>query len=175
MSPQPDTSEHASIPIWNAEDLYYEDIPVGQKLRSIRRTISEGESMQFNALVMDLHPYVADDVFAREEGVFHRRIVAGAMVFSLGLGLMATNNTHSFSYGYDRLRFIKPVFIGDTIYTIRTVREKRPKSDDMGLFVTSYEVFKADGELVLYTEHLQTVKYRDPDTKNIAIPERMAP
>ena len=46
------------------------------------------------------------------------------MVFSYGLGLVATNCVNSFSYGYDRLRFIKPVFIGDTIYTIRTNMEK---------------------------------------------------
>ena len=44
-----------------------------------------------------------------------------------GLGLVATNCVNSFSYGYDRLRFIKPVFIGDTIYTIRTNMEKKPK------------------------------------------------
>lgn len=173
MNPNSDASRHPSIPIWNAEDFHYEDIEVGQRLRSIRRTISEGESMQFNALVMDMHPYVADAVFAREEGIFKQRLVAGAMVFSIGLGLMATNNTHSFSYGYDRLRFIKPVFIGDTIYTIRTVLEKRPKYDEMGLFTTSYEVFKADGQLVLYTEHLQTIQYRDPATKETATVQRL--
>jgi len=88
---------------------------------------------------------------------------------------MATNNIHTFSYGYDRLRFIKPVFIGDTIYTIRTVIEKRPKYDDMGLFITSYEVFKAEGELVLYTEHLQTVQYRDPATKMTASRQVLTP
>jgi hypothetical protein len=32
----------------------------------------------------------------------------------------------------------------------------------MGLIRISYEVFKQKGELVLYCEHLQTVKYRDP-------------
>jgi hypothetical protein len=32
----------------------------------------------------------------------------------------------------------------------------------MGLVRVSYEVFKNEGELVLYCEHLQTVKYRDP-------------
>jgi len=32
----------------------------------------------------------------------------------------------------------------------------------MGLVTVSYEVFKNEGELVLYCEHLQTVKYRDP-------------
>ncbi len=159
-NPNPDASKHAQIPIWNAENWYYEDFELDVRARSIRRTISEGESMMFNALVLDMHPYVADEVFAKEEGVFGRRLVAGSMVFSLGLGLMAHNCVHTFSYGYDRLRFIKPVFIGDTIYTIRTNLEKKPKYPEMGLVRVSYEVFKHPGELVLYCEHLQTVKYR---------------
>lgn len=155
-------AEHRNIPVWNAENWHWEDIVVGRKIRSIRRTISEGESMQFNALVLDMHPYVADEIFAKQEGVFGRRLVAGAFVFSAGLGLVATNCTTAFSYGYDRLRFIKPVFIGDTIYTIKTDLEKGPKSADMGLYRASYEVYKGEGELVLYCEHIQTVKYRDP-------------
>ena len=161
-NPNPDAATHKEIPIWNAEDWHYEDFLPGETARSIRRTISEGESMMFNALVLDMHPYVADEVFAREEGVFGKRLVAGSFVFSLGLGLMAHNCIHTFSYGYDKLRFIKPVFIGDTIYTIRTNLEKTPKYPAMGMVRVSYEVFKHPGELVLYCEHLQTAKYRDP-------------
>ena len=89
-------------------------------------------------------------------------MTGGAFVFSAGLGLVATNCVNAFSYGYDKLRFIKPVFIGDTIYSIRTNLEKRPRYEDMGLIRARYEVFKGEGELVLYCEHLQTVKYRDP-------------
>lgn len=160
-NPNPDFAKHKDIPIWNAENWFYEDIVIGKRIRSIRRTISEGESMQFNALVLDMHPYVADESFAKTEGVFGKRLVAGAMVFSVGLGLVATNCVNAFSYGYDKLRFIKPVFIGDTIYTIKTDLEKSPKYKEMGLYRASYEVFKGDGELVLYCEHLQTVKYRN--------------
>ncbi len=161
-NPNPDPASHLQIPVWNAEDWFYEDFEIGHRIRSIRRTISEGESMQFNALVLDMHPYVADEIFAQKEGAFGRRLVAGALVFSMGLGLVATNCVNSFSYGYDRLRFIRPVFIGDTIYTIRTNIEKRPKYPTMGLVKASYEVFKNEGELVLYCEHLLTVTYRDP-------------
>jgi acyl dehydratase len=107
-----------------------------------------------------MHPYVADEIFAREQGIFGKRLIAGAFVFSAGLGLVATNCVNAFSYGYDKLRFIKPVFIGDTIYTIKTDLDKQPKYKDMGLCRASYEVFKNEGELVLYCEHLQTVKYR---------------
>jgi acyl dehydratase len=153
---------HAEIPVWNSEDWYFEDFEVGDKIRSIRRTISEGESMLFNSLVMDHHPYVSDERFAVEEGVFGKRIVAGAMVFSYGLGLAATNCLNSFSYGYDRLRFIAPVFIGDTIYTIRENLSKEVKDHKMGKVCVSYSVFKGKGELVLYCEHLMTALYRDP-------------
>ena len=155
-------SDHAELPVWNSENWLYEDWPVGQRIRSLRRTIAEGDSHLFNVLVTDIHPYVQDQMFAEREGVFGRRLVAGAFVFSAGLGLVATNCVNAFSYGYDRLRFIKPVFIGDTIYTIRTNMEKRPRYPEMGLIRASYEVFKGEGELVLYCEHLQTVKYRDP-------------
>ena len=67
-NPNPDPAAHKTIPIWNAEDWHYEDFQVGQRARSIRRTISEGESMIFNALVLDMHPYVADDVSPRKKG-----------------------------------------------------------------------------------------------------------
>ena len=73
-NPNPDPAQHKQIPIWNAEDWLYEDFEVGKRARSIRRTISEGESMLFNAMVLDMHPYVADDVFAKEEGVFGKRL-----------------------------------------------------------------------------------------------------
>jgi acyl dehydratase len=156
------TDQHASLPQYNTEDWMYEEFDIGRKERSIRRTISEGESMMFNGMVLDMHPYVGDEIFAKEQGQFGRRLVAGAQVFAYGLGLFANNNIHTFSYGYDRLRFIKPVFIGDTIYTIRTHLSKRPKYSKLGLIVVSYEVFKNEGELVLYAEHIQTVAYRDP-------------
>lgn len=153
---------HAAIPVWNAEDWYFEDFTAGDKIRSLRRTIAEGESMAFNSLVMDHHPYVSDERFAVEEGVFGRRLVAGAFVFSLGLGLVATNCLNSFSYGYDRLRFIKPVFIGDTIYTIRENLSKAVHNEKMGKLRVSYSVYKGEGELVLYAEHLLTALYRNP-------------
>jgi acyl dehydratase len=162
-NPNPDPATHGSIPVWNMETWLFEDLDIGERKRSIRRTISEGEAMLFNSLVLDMHPYVGDEIFAKEQGVFGRRLVSGAQVFSYGLGLFAHNNTQTFSYGYDKLRFVKPVFIGDTIYGIRTWLRKEPKYAEMGLVVCSYEIFKNEGELVLYTEHLQTVRYRNAE------------
>jgi hypothetical protein len=49
--------KHKDIKLYNTEDWLYEDFVLGQKDRSISRTISEGESMTFNGLVLDMHPY----------------------------------------------------------------------------------------------------------------------
>ena len=72
--------DHAALPVWNAENWFYEDWPVGQRIRSLRRTIAEGDSHLFNTLVVDIHPYVQDQMFAVRDGMFGRRLVAGAFV-----------------------------------------------------------------------------------------------
>jgi acyl dehydratase len=106
-----------------------------------------------------MHPYVADQMFAEREGIFGKRLIAGAFVFSAGLGLVATNCVNAFSYGYDKLRFIKPVFIGDTIRSRVTIKEKRDhKKPEQGIVVEALEVFNQRGETVLACEHLLLVK-----------------
>lgn len=153
---------HAALPVWNAENWFYEDWPVSQKIRSLRRIVGEADSHQFNLLVTGIHLYVQDQRFAEAQGIFRRRLVAGAFVFSAGLGFVATNCVNAFSYGYDHLRFTKPVVICDTIYTIRTNLAKQPKTDTLGLIRASYEVFNEKGEIVLYCDHIQTVTNREP-------------
>src|SRR5260370_19023113 len=58
----------------------------GRQIRSIRRTLSEGECMLFNSFVLDMHPYAADEPFART-GLVHRPFGARATVFSVRLRL----------------------------------------------------------------------------------------
>jgi hypothetical protein len=36
--------EHKEIPLWGCEDIYWEDFEIGYSLRTIRRTLTEGES-----------------------------------------------------------------------------------------------------------------------------------
>ena len=71
-------------------------------------------------------------------------------------------NPEAFSYGYDRVRFIKPVFIGDTITSRCTVKEKRddPKRPALGVVIELVEALNQRGETVLAAEHLLLVKRR---------------
>src|SRR5215469_5943361 len=55
---------------------------------------------------------------------FRHRMAHGTLVFSVGVGMTAgVINPRAMSYGYDRLRFVRPVFLGDTIRAKISVKE----------------------------------------------------
>jgi acyl dehydratase len=86
------------------------------------------------------------------------------LIFSIGVGMTAgTVNPRAFSYGYDRLRFIKPVFIGDTITCAVTIAETRPhKRPELSFIVEHLEVTNQRGETVLVCDHLLLCERREP-------------
>jgi acyl dehydratase len=69
------------------------------------------------------------------------------------------------STGYDRLRFVKPVFIGDTLTTRCAVKEKRDhaKRPEFGVVVEAVEAVNQRHETVLVAEHLLLVRRRTPN------------
>ena len=92
---------------------------------------------------------------------FKQRMAHGTLIFSVGIGMTAsTINPRAMSYGYDRLRFIKPVFIGDTISVAATIKEKRdhPKRSNFGIVVEAIDIINQRGEAVLVCEHLYLVE-----------------
>ena len=107
----------------------------------------------------DFYPHHMDAEWCRTQP-FGQRIAHGTLIFSVGVGMTAGEiNPKAFSYGYDRLRFIRPVFIGDTIRVRVTIKEKRetPKRPQQGMVVEACEVFNQRGEVVLACEHLLMV------------------
>ena len=94
---------------------------------------------------------------------FKERMAHGTLIFSVAIGMTAGEiNPEAFSYGYDRLRFIKPVFIGDTIHVKVTISDKRDaKKPEYGMVVEKCEVVNQSDEVVLACEHLLMAKRRE--------------
>ncbi len=107
-----------------------------------------------------MHPYVADQV-RRARGIFGKRLVAGAFVFSAGLGAVGHHCVSGFRTAIDKLPSSSRCHRRHDPFERRTHLEERAKYERLGIIRASYQVFKGEGELVMYCEHLQTVKYRD--------------
>src|SRR3977135_3246994 len=95
---------------------FFEDYAIGTQRVSSGRTITETDIVLHAGQTGDFFPHHMDAEWCKTQD-FKQRIAHGTLIFSVAVGMTANDiNPAAFSYGYDRLRFIKPVFIGDTIH-----------------------------------------------------------
>lgn len=141
---------------------YFEDYQLEESRTSTGRTITEADVVLHAGQTGDFYPHHMDKEWCATQP-FKERIAHGTLIFSVGVGMTAGEiNPHAMSYGYDRLRFLKPVFIGDTITSRVTIADKRDhKRPGHGVVAEKLEVINQRGETVLVCEHLLLVERRN--------------
>lgn len=132
----------------------------GQTYR-FAKTVSESDVYQFAGITGDFSDTHVNEQYMREKSNLGGRIAHGALL----VGFMSTASTLSIEHvihqdglvdfpvsaGYDRLRFLRPVRLGDTVtvdYTVATVDKARGRS------VAKVEVRNQHGETVAVAEHI---------------------
>ena len=141
------------------QSQFFEDYTDGETRETIGRTITETDIILHAGQTGDCYPHHLDAEWCKTQD-FKQRIAQGLLVFSVGVGLTAGEiNPEAFSYGYDRVRFIKPVFIGDTVRARVTIKEKREhKKPGHGIVNELVEIFNQRNETVIACEHLLLVR-----------------
>ncbi len=145
------------------EDRWFEEFEIGEIRETNGRTVTETDIVVHAGHTGDFFPHHMDAEFMRGTP-FGQRIAHGTMTFAIGIGLTATLiNRKAFTYGYDRLRFPKPVHIGDTIHTRVEVIAVQPdeRRPQYGRVVEACTVINQRGETVLYCEHTQLVEKKE--------------
>ncbi len=133
-----------------------QDIPIGHSVK-FSKTVSESDIYLFAGITGDLDPNHVDEEFCKKTPFGHR-IAHGALI----VGYMSTASTlilqgfgsPAVSLGYDRIRFTKPVYIGDTItitYTITAIDDQRNRT------YANVEACNQNGETVAVATHIQKV------------------
>jgi acyl dehydratase len=96
--------------------LYFEDFKVGDRFVTRARTITEADIVNFAAFSVDWYPLHVDVEYARQT-IFGERIAHGMLVLSAASGLTPLYDWAIIAfYGMDKLRFMSPTKIGDTIH-----------------------------------------------------------
>ena len=144
-------------------EQFYEDYEVGAVRTTAGRTITETDIVTHAMHSGDFYPHHVDAEFAKK-GPFGQRVAQFSCTFSIGIALTAAVvNKRAFTYGFERLRFPNPVFIGDTITTIVTIKEKKddPKRPKFGIVVEACDVQNQNKKCVSYSEHILLVERKD--------------
>jgi acyl dehydratase len=104
--------------------LRFEDVDIG-RTQVIVHTVTEAEVNAFGRLSGDLNPLHMDDAFA-ECSPFGRRVVHGLLTAALVSAAHTELTGPGFAYVGQELRFLGPVYIGDTVTINVCVVEKKP-------------------------------------------------
>jgi acyl dehydratase len=144
-------------------EQHFEDYRIGERRDSIGRTITESDIVLHAGQTGDWFPHHVDAHWCAGQE-FGQRIAHGTLILSVAVGMTASDiNPQSMSYGYDKVRFIGPVFIGDTIRVTAEITEKseHPKRPDAVGFVSELvTVVNQRSETVMVLTHLYLVNRR---------------
>jgi len=131
-------------------DKYFEYFEMGEKWKSRGRTITETDLVMFSALTGDYYPLHTDIEYAKNTP-FQERIAHGMLVLSFAIGLTKmTPDIVVANYGIDKLRFIKPVFIHDTIHVELEVLDLQDKGNGTGVVTVKQTTVKQTGEECIF-------------------------
>lgn len=129
------------------------DVPIGKKVR-VSKTVSESDVYLFAGITGDLDPNHVDEEYAAKT-VLGGRVAHGALILGYS-SAASTRVLEDFerpmvSVGYDRVRFLKPVRLGDTVtidYEISSIDERRER------IFSKIEISNQRGELVMAADHI---------------------
>lgn len=146
-----------------AGGLYFEEFQVGHEIRSPGRTITEADIVNFAGVSGDFNQLHTDAEFARTAS-FGKRVAHGMLGLAVASGLatrlgLIEGTAEAFA-GLD-WKFSAPIYIGDTISLLATVKKTRAlPGANAGLVVLSLNLVNQEGETVQRGEWSVVVKGR---------------
>jgi acyl dehydratase len=143
---------------------YFEDLPLGRKFRTIGRTLTESDLVNFIGVTGMTEVLFSNVEFLQNESDIKQRVVPGAMVYAFAEGLLvhATMQHTGFAFLNMELNVAGPTFAGDTIHVECEVVESRRSASrpNRGLVRTFNRARKQDGSVVITYNPLRMVKAR---------------
>jgi acyl dehydratase len=135
------------------QGLTFEEHAVGARYRTLARTVSETDIVNFVNLCGFTEPLFMDMEYVRRESVFARRAAPGALTFALSEGLiMQTGLIHGTGMAFlgGEIRVVAPVLEGDTLRVEVEVADKREtRKSDRGIVTYRHRVVNQRDEVVL--------------------------
>jgi acyl dehydratase len=108
--------------------LYFEEFSVGQTVTTLSRTVGEDAINAFAGLTGDYNQIHTDAEFAKNTP-FGQRVAHGLLGLSIATGLiMRTGLLEGTVIAFREIqewKFVKPIYIGDTIHAVLTVNETK--------------------------------------------------
>ncbi|MEQ8993681.1 MAG: MaoC/PaaZ C-terminal domain-containing protein [Pseudomonadales bacterium] len=133
--------------------IAWEDLPVGRRFRTLARTITETDLVNFINTTGMVEVLFTDAEYAARHAPRGGRLVPGALVYAIAEGLLVQSTLQRTGLAFLSMTFdVKgPTFVGDTVHVEVEVLESRATSKDpnRGLVRTRNDIVNQRGETVI--------------------------
>ena len=145
-----------------AEAIHFEGFRVGDRHRTLGRTVSDYEILSFVTLTGFTEPLFMDLEYIQRESVFKTRVAPGVLTFAIAEGLtLQTGMLHGTGLAllsYD-VKVTGPVLAGDTIRVeIDVVDRRETRKADRGVVTFHHRVLNQRDEVVMEATIARMVK-----------------
>ena len=139
----------------------WDEFVLGSKRTGPTRVISADDILIHAKETGDFYPHHMDAEWCATQP-FKKRMAHGTLVLSVAVGSLADEiNEAAMSYGYDKVRFISPVFIDDSVQAhseIIAKREHTKNPEKYGFIDEAVVVTNQKGENVMAFTHIYLVE-----------------
>ena len=136
------------------EIKYFEDYQIGEIQISSGRTMTEADIRLFIGCSDNTHPVHVDAEYCKKFPAIGRPIIQGILTLGVADGFMAKEvaptKVASVHYGHEKIRYIHPVYPGDTIHCRFEVVAKSIKNEEFGVGTWNVLVLNQNDEPVLF-------------------------
>src|SRR6266705_1601497 len=115
--------------------IYWQDLPVGRRFKTVGRTVTETDVVNFVSCTGMLEVLFTNTEFLKKDSAIKGRVAPGALVFTFAEGLLtqAVMQGVGFAFLHMELDIKGPTFVGDTIHVECEVIECRESRNRPGL------------------------------------------
>ncbi|WP_028226346.1 MaoC family dehydratase [Paraburkholderia ferrariae] len=142
--------------------IHWEDLPVGRKFRTIGRTVTETDIINFVNCTGMVEVLFTNVEFQKHESRIKGRLAPGALVYTFAEGILTQYVMQGVGFAFLSMeQEVKaPVFAGDTIHVECEVLESRESRSrpGLGLVRSLNRIVKQDGTVVQVYKPLRLVK-----------------
>jgi acyl dehydratase len=134
------------------EGMYYEDFEIGMKFTTPGRTITETDLVLFTGISGDLSELHTNEEYGKTTK-YGQRLCHGMLGVSVVTGLMTRSGIFErvvAMLGINNWKFLKPLFVGDTVHVRFQITEKRLSNSNpqAGIIGRYYELINQRDEVI---------------------------
>lgn len=141
---------------------YFEDLPLGTRFRTVGRTITESDIVNFIGCTGMVEVLFTNLEYLKHKSAIKQRIAPAVLVYAMAEGLLIQSVMQGTGIAFLGAEWTVhgPVAAGDTVHVEVEVIESRLSSKGKGLVRTRNEVRKHDGTLAITYTPLRLIKRR---------------